>query len=523
MAKQFLLSVFLSIFTFVFPNICNAQGPTWVSEIAPIIYDNCSHCHHEDMVAPFPLMSYDDVVENALSMYFAMEEGHMPPWPADPDYRHFVGETVVAPGKVALFLEWIEGGMEFGDPDLEPDAPNYTEGGTILNQVDFVVEFEPYTLQYNTDEYRWFVIETDFEETVYINKIEVIAGLDEIVHHADISLDFSGISAAYDDLDPLPGFNSQTGSPSTNYYMNAWQPGAGPAAYPEGWGIEVPPGADFVVEIHYGPGGQEMIDNTKMNLEFVTDVQNVRAVNVGWWLNTGNMTDGPLVIPANEVTTFHQEMQVSGDKSLIAICPHMHLLGKNYKVWFETVEGDEVPLIDIPQWDFHWQFYYYFETLQKIPSGAIIKSEAVYDNTLGNEDNPNNPPITLYNGGSTADEMFLCYFIYSNYQPGDEFIQNPDHTVGVNPPGIHIVEDEDWNVYPNPVSDNIYINGLFPAGIDGRIRVLSSDGKVVRDLEIQEGGFYLPFHMDAGNLPSGLYQLEITTPEWRTSRSFVKS
>ena len=60
-------------------------------------------------------MSYEDAANNALSMYTAMFTGHMPPWPADPDYRHFVGETVVTDEEVAMLLEWLEEGLPYGD------------------------------------------------------------------------------------------------------------------------------------------------------------------------------------------------------------------------------------------------------------------------------------------------------------------------------------------------------------------------------------------------------------------------
>ena len=105
------------------------------------------------------------------------------------------------------------------------------------------------------------------------------------------------------------------------------------------------------------------------------------------------MTDGPLVIPPNQMSTFHQEAVLfNSDKSLLSICPHMHLLGKSYKVWMETPAGDSIPLIDIPQWHFEWQFYYRFLSPVHVPAGTVFKTEGVYDNTVWNPLNPNDPP-----------------------------------------------------------------------------------------------------------------------------------
>ena len=83
------------------------------------------------------------------------------------------------------------------------------------------------------------------------------------------------------------------------------------------------PGADLVIEIHYGPdfGGQE--DDTVMNLEWVDEAE-VRPISVGWLLGNGAMTDGPLVIPPDVISTFHQEAVLfNTDKSLLQhLSPH---------------------------------------------------------------------------------------------------------------------------------------------------------------------------------------------------------
>ena len=491
----------------------SAQAPTWSEDIAPLVYENCSHCHHQGQVAPFSLMSYEDAANNALSMYTAMFTGHMPPWPADPDYRHFVGETVVTDEEVAMLLEWLEEGLPYGDPLLEPEAPEFEDGGTLLHAIDFVAAIEPYTLQSDNEEYRWFVIPTDFEETKYIQAIEVFAGLPEAVHHADIHVDATGNSAALDALDPLPGFNGSTGWLSSTAYVNAWQPGAGPARFPDNWGIALPPGADLVIEIHYGPGFGEEIDQTYMNLEFVDDAANVRPVSVGWLLSSADITNGPLIIPPNEVSTFYQEdTPFWSDKSLIAICPHQHLLGDSYKVWMETPAGDSIPLIDIPEWQFHWQFYYTFLNPQKLPAGSTLKSEATYDNTASNPLNPNSPPVTVYDGALTTDEMLLTYFIYADYQEGDEYI-NLD-------PSLSVEESEaklGWDVYPNPTTDQLRVD--FPTGIPGADVVLTdAAGKIALEAHIQPGQ-----PLDVQALPAGVYHVRLHAAHRMYTSTLIKN
>lgn len=489
---------------------------TWNDHIAPIIYDNCSSCHHDGGIAYFNLMTYQDVVTWAEDVHEAMEDREMPPWPADPNYRNFVGEVILDQAEIDLVHDWMLEGMELGDPGEVPPPPVFGENGSLLDRIDYTVAIEPYTLQSNTDEYRWFVIETNFTDPVYISKLEVFPGLPSIVHHADLSYDNTGNSLANDLLDPLPGFNQGTGTPTYSFYINAWQPGGNPAIYPDDWGIRVPPGADFVIEIHYGPGGIGQVDSTKMNLQFIQDPQNTRPVEVGWLLydTAPCLVDGPLVIPANEVVTFHQESApLQNDISLISICPHMHQLGKSYRVWFESPTGDSVPLIDIPQWDFHWQKYYTFQQIQKIPAGSILKSEGVYDNTVNNDENPNNPPQTVTKGWTTEDEMFLCYFIYADYEAGDENIILDSTLLTSVPP---LSERElNFTLFPNPAKQVLYIQ----ADMDSKFqyRIINVFGQVLHESEMPK--------QDAVNidfLPNGLYYLELYNEDISASKAFMK-
>ena len=495
-----------------------AQDPIWSPDVANIIYTHCSSCHHEGSIGPFAMMSYADVVDHAVEVGEQVDARNMPPWPADPNYRHFLDENVLTQGEIDAVVGWVRGGTPFGDPGLEPDPPIFPPGGSLLNTIDFQVAIPPYTLQYNTDEYRWFVIPNPFPTTVYVNAIEVFAGLNEVVHHADISYDNTGASLANDLLDPLPGFNGSTGSPTYSYYMNAWQPGGNVVRYPPQWGIAIPPGSDFVIEIHYGPGAQGQVDSTVMNLEFVTG-PGIRPVSVGWLLGHGNMTDGPLVIPANTVQIFHQEWTVPSARSFVSICPHMHHVGVAYKVWAQ-VGPDSIPLIDIPQWDFHWQRYYTFQTVQPLPAGAVIKSIGVYDNTVNNPDNPHNPPQDMYQGSTTDSEMFLTFFIWTNYQPGDEYIVL-DSTIIAGVAEQQVVPFE-WTVFPNPTAGAIWIglDGTHPG--NATIEVRNALGSLVAAENLSAVRTPGPVQVDLANVPAGVYTIELVTPATRSARKVLR-
>ena len=50
--------------------------------------------------------------------------------------------------------------------------------------------------------------------------------------------------------------------------------------------------------------------------------------------------------------------------------------------------------------------------------GHRVQDGRVYDNTVWNPLNPNDPPIEVGYGSLTTDEMFLVYFIWADHQPG---------------------------------------------------------------------------------------------------------
>ena len=493
----------------------HSQTPTWSENIAQIIYDNCSRCHRDGQIAPFELMSYSDAVDNADDITDAVSSGEMPPWPANPEYRHFAYEAILSDDEIQAIVDWVENGTPSGNLAEAPAPPTFPDTGTQLETVDFTVAMEPYTLQYNVDEWRWFAIENPFDYPIYVNAIEVIPGLPELVHHADISYDLSGNTAAFDAMDPLSGFNNDTGYPNYDYYMNAWMAGGNVVRYPEDWGIEVLPNSDFVFEIHYGPGGQGQTDSTKMHLQFVADPENFRSVNPVWLTNGPD--DGNLFIPANQVSTFTQQSGVIwSEKSMISICPHQHMLGDSFKVWLETVEGDSIPLVDIPHWDFHWQMYYTFLYPQHIPVGSRVKAMASYDNTSANEDNPNDPPINVWGGPQTTDEMMMVYAIWANYQPGDENLLLDSTYVPVSHPESIIENSID--IYPNPASDHLYVSPFGWETYGAQLSIYNTLGRELMSSTF-DGGVQ---RFDISNLVPGLYfiQMEKGKKLWR--KKFVK-
>ena len=98
----------------------------------------------------------------------------------------------------------------------------------------------------------------------------------------------------------------------------------------------------------------------------------------------------------------------------------MHLIGKSIETYGINLNNDTTPFVKVPNWDFEWQGSYHFNKMPKLNPGSMVKATAFYDNTSSNLHNPNTPPQTICAGFNTTDEMFVIYYLYTDYMSGDE-------------------------------------------------------------------------------------------------------
>ena len=57
---------------------------TYSNQISRIMNKRCVECHREGELAPFPLLSYDDVIGWEDTIVEVISDNRMPPWFADP-------------------------------------------------------------------------------------------------------------------------------------------------------------------------------------------------------------------------------------------------------------------------------------------------------------------------------------------------------------------------------------------------------------------------------------------------------
>lgn len=489
-----------------------AQTPNWSENIATIIYNKCAKCHHSGGIAPFSLMTYQEAANASFYLADAVTERRMPPWPPSPSYSSFAHQRVLTQQEIDLINQWYSIGAPQGNPNLAPPPPVFNNNSE-LPIVDLTKVIQTYTVQNSQDEYRCFAIPSGISQKKFAQAIEIIPGNGSIVHHVLVFYDSTGQCAQMDANDPLPGYSCFGASGCGNSRLiGLWVPGSTPQFYPQGMGIELNANGHFVLQVHYAPGSQGLKDSTRINIKF-TPNNFVRPIYISPPLDhLGSLTNGPLIIPANETKTFYSQYTVPVTVSALAIGPHMHLIGSSIKsyAFAPDAPNDTIRFINIPKWDFHWQGMYFFPKVKKIVSGTSLRAEAFYDNTLNNPFNPNNPPQLVHLGEGTGDEMMLVYFAYTLYMNGDENIVQDTTT------GTFTFNDEpsvigDIQLLPNPAGEQatLLIQAFDYTPVN--INVYDLNGRLVMQVASQkilsEMINSLPIH--TSELASGLYVVQV--------------
>jgi hypothetical protein len=396
-----------------------AQTPTWAQDIAPILYSKCTSCHHPGGLAPFPLLSYSDALNNAAVISTNVTSKTMPPWPPDANYRHYVQERALSQNEIDAINSWVASGSPQGDITHAPSQPIYNNASQ-LGTYDMSVQMPAYTVGGIGDQHRNFPIPSNLPQDVYVTAVEIIPGNPAIVHHVIFYQDTTNTPYLLDSADTGPGYQT-IGLNSTARMIMAYTPGNGPYYPPVGTGVRLFKNTTLVIQVHYPDGSQGMVDSTRVNFKF----SSVPQREITMWVLPGqkNMINGPIHIPPNQYADYHERDTLTTDLTLLAVMPHMHLLGRTIKNWaYSPITNDTIKLASINNWQFHWQGNYFFNNTVKLSSGTILEAEATYDNTSNNHDNPNNPPQLVVEGPGTEDEMMCIVASYMPYQPGDEYL-----------------------------------------------------------------------------------------------------
>jgi mono/diheme cytochrome c family protein len=380
-----------------------AKGPvTFSRDVAPIVYANCTVCHRPGAIGPFALVTYEDAHRHARQIADVTSQRQMPPWKPHQGFGEFKDQRVLSDAQINTLAAWAAGGAPQGDPGQTPRVPKFRDGWQ-LGKPDMVLKVDkPFVVPAEgADVYVQFVFPLKIDGAkIYVRAVECRPSNLRIAHHAIGFLDTSGKAR---ELAAKDGgtFYRRTGDVGfLPAGMTAgYVPGQTPRMAEEGSAIVIKKGTDFVLQMHYHPTGKEEADQTEIGF-YLTSTPPTKK---GSGLLMGSQD---IDIPANEGRfQVKDEFRLPAPLKLEGIWAHMHMLGKDVRVWATLPDGTETKLLWIDDWDFNWQDAYQYRTPIHLPRGAVIHAQWTFDNTASNVRNPNQPPRRVRLGENSTDEM----------------------------------------------------------------------------------------------------------------------
>jgi Flp pilus assembly protein TadD/mono/diheme cytochrome c family protein len=378
---------------------------TFNRDIAPIIFRNCSQCHHPGEAGPFPLLTYADVKSHGRQIAFVTQRRIMPPWLPDPGELKFADELRLSEEQIATIKTWVDQGEIEGNSSDLPPRPTFATGWE-LGKPDVIVRADqPYLLPASgTDSYWNFVFRTPVRRSRWLKAIEIRPGDKRLVHHANVLVDREE-SGRRLEKEPGAGFGgmeliieSEAFDPDSHFLF--WKPGSPPYVEPDGMALRLDKTTDLILNTHLQPSGKPELIQPTLGLYFTDKPATMHPILLQ--LENDRRLDIP---PGDKNFVVADDFVLPVEASVLAIYPHAHYLGKDLQAFATLPDGTGKALIHISNWDLNWQAVYRYGTPVDLPAGTKISMRFAYDNSTDNIRNPNQPPKRVLAGNRAVDEM----------------------------------------------------------------------------------------------------------------------
>jgi hypothetical protein len=407
---------------------------TYYRDVAPIVQARCVGCHQPSGIAPFSLATFDDVYTQTARIKDAVVDKRiMPPLPPEQtNCQPLIDSRNMPDEERNMLADWIGGGAPEGDPSVTPNPapggpPPADELGAPTDTFDSGIE---YTSTYSgDDDYRCFVVDPHLTQPTDIIATDVGYTNTPIVHHTIVFVALPGTEAQVDALDaadPGPGYTCFGGAGYPNaFMMSVGVPGAKPYAFPGGTGVRLPAGTRFVVQMHYnflnGRGPDHPSVKMWRSPTPITEVPH----GLGLSNYTFNIPAGATDTMAQAMGSIIPSTQTPANDSQAkeglawSVIGHMHLIGKSVRVDVLRSDGSKTCLLDIPQWNFHWQGFYRFKNPVPLHAGDRVLLECHWDNSAQNQpviDGNVRTPTDVHFGEGSTDEMCAGGVMMTNFR-----------------------------------------------------------------------------------------------------------
>ncbi len=404
------LTLGVCVLYFVGLRVCvrASEAPvTFSRQIAPILYKNCTTCHHPGGGGPFSLLTYEDARRRAPQIAQVTASRFMPPWLPEHGYGDFADERRLSSEEIALIQKWVSTGMPRGDAAEAPPIPQYDTTWT-LGKPDLILTIQhPATLPASgSDIFLNFVLPYPLDQTHYIRAMEIRPGTPQVVHHANVLIDRTASwRRAHPDTwrDGVPGMElmvdaGNTFDPDSHFLF--WKPDTPALVEAPGMPWRLDPGNDLILNMHLKPSGKPETIAAQIGLYFTSEPPTKQPMLLQ--LEHDAALDIP---PGKSDFIIDDQLKLPVDVDVLGIYPHAHYLGKDLQGYAILPNGEKRWLIWIRNWDIDRQSVYRYRKPVFLPRGTTIHMRYTYDNSSENVHNPNDPPIRVRAGNRSVDEM----------------------------------------------------------------------------------------------------------------------
>ncbi|MEZ5280342.1 MAG: hypothetical protein R2770_07695 [Acidimicrobiales bacterium] len=442
------------------PSTTTSQRPVPEGELAfsshvlPVLETMCAQCHtgNGPGTAHMRIDSAAQVAANADIISASVITGEMPPWPASALSVEFSDQLLLADHEVEAIRQWAQQ----AELDVDPQTVIQSAVGVVgLDEPDMVLVpdagYDGYL--YEPDQYRCYIYDPGFTEPQWLTAYEFVPDQTEIVHHA---IGYKLPASARPDAEALDAESPQQGGwpcfggsgvRGSGIFLG-WAPGQGPTALPEGSGLAMQPGDFIVIQVHYHFEVDAPADLSSLAIELADAGADLDPVNIVEFLapaeipcssaetgplcdrdqamaaalakygDEGVLADTILAICRKTPADFAHmteglasaacDLPMRERGTIVSVLGHQHELGASFRMTLNPDTPDERVLLDIPEWDFDWQYNYYpVEQIDVAPSD-MVRIECTWDRSL--RDPSLEPAYVLWADG-TDDEMCFATIV----------------------------------------------------------------------------------------------------------------
>jgi len=316
--------------------------------------------------------------------------------------------------------------------------------------------YKPHAAPGTYDDYHCTLINPHLKTSAFIVGSQFIPDSDE-VHHSILFLVPPNLANAAEKADqngkgwscfgeaPIPGTSAI--QISNTPWLTAWGPGAPENIEPAGTGVPLPAGSLVIMQIHYNLLLGDRQTQSKLQLLLLPGTTPLKPLSLSLYAAPPDIpcpagVHGPLCNRAASLAFTGKEFgqsevgfinaleeicgrnpvdPPSGDSTsctwpvakygnIVRLSAHMHLLGVSMKVVLNPGTPHAIVLLDVPNYDFHYQRSYNLTEPVAVTPSDKIQVTCTY-NPKQRQEIPylrNLPPQFITWGDGSADEMCLA-------------------------------------------------------------------------------------------------------------------